>query len=65
MADKKARSYSLSKVNREWLNARAKALSTDEKVMSASAFLDNLVTAKREEVERAARILKQLEGKRK
>lgn len=62
--NKLPKSYSLSPQNIEWLAARAQALSTPTMKISDSLFLDNLVTAKREEVERAARIMEQVEGKK-
>jgi hypothetical protein len=62
--NKKSKSYSLSPRNIEWLAERALALSTAEGKISDSKFLDNLITAKREEHERAARILKQVESKK-
>lgn len=58
--NKVVRGWSLSEENIRWLNARAFALSTVERKISGSQFLDNLIAAKRDEHERAARIMKTL-----
>lgn len=53
---KVVRGYSLTRANVEWLRVRALALSTAEKRLSDSLFLDNLITRTRAEEARGKRI---------